>query len=102
MCETDATEVSETADLDCELTDLVIWEDSVTYSCRLRYINKIDIKVLFGGWNDWATGWTVRPRIPVCVRDFLQNVETSSGTHPASHAMGTGIFSREKNSRSWC
>jgi hypothetical protein len=69
MCETDA-EVSETADLDCELTELVAWEDFVTNSCSQRFVNKIDIKVLFGGRNDWATGWTVRARIPVCARDF--------------------------------
>jgi hypothetical protein len=70
MCETDATEVSETAGLDCELMELVAWEDFVTYSCRQRFVNKIDIKVLFGGGSDWATGWTVRARIPVCARDF--------------------------------
>jgi len=33
---------------------------------------------------------------------FLQNLETSSGTHPASRATGTSIVSRVKNSRSWC
>jgi len=56
MCETDTTEISETAGLDYELTELVAWEDSVTYSYRQRYVNKIGIKVLFGGRSDWATG----------------------------------------------
>ena len=59
MCERDATEVSETAGLDCKLTELIVWEDFVTYSCRQRFVNKIGIKVLFGGGSEWATGWTV-------------------------------------------
>ena len=99
MCETDATEVSETAGHGCELTELFAWEDFVTYSCRQRFVNKIGIKVLFGGWSDWATGWTVRARIPA--RDFSPKRRNLSGTHPASHATGTGIVSRVKNSRSW-
>jgi hypothetical protein len=69
MCETDA-EVPETAGFDCELTELVAWENFVMNSWRQRFVNKIDIKVLFGGRNDWATGWTARARIPVCARDF--------------------------------
>jgi hypothetical protein len=69
VCETDATEVSETADLDCKLTELIASEGFVTYSCRQIFVNKIDIKVLFGGGSEWATGWTVRARIP-CKRLF--------------------------------
>jgi hypothetical protein len=36
-------------------------------------------------------------KIPVEARDFslLQNVQTGSGVHPASHSMGTRILSWE-------
>jgi hypothetical protein len=82
VCETDA-EVSETAGPDLELTYLVAWEDFVTNSCRQRFLNKIDIKVLFGGRNDWATGWTARARIPICARDFSPKLRNQLWNPPS-------------------
>jgi hypothetical protein len=71
MYEADATEVSKTAVLDYVLTELVTRDDFVRYSCRQRFVNKIDVNVLFGGGSDWATGWTDRGSNPrMCKRFF--------------------------------
>ena len=41
------------------------------YSCRKRFVNKIDIIVLFGGGSDWVTGWTVRGSNPSIWKRFF-------------------------------
>jgi hypothetical protein len=43
-----------------------------------------------------ATGWTTLVRFPT-VQDFsLNNLQTGSGTHPASYPMGTGVKRQER------
>ena len=50
-------------------------------------------------YSDWATGWTVRDRIPVGTR-FSAPVQTGPGAHPASCTIGTGFFLGVKCGRS--
>jgi hypothetical protein len=49
-----------------------------------------------GLYRDETTGWTFQGSNPGGVRDFslLQNVQTDSGTHPASNSIDTGVLSR--------
>ena len=70
----------------------VTWCTTAKFNCTFESIIFLNVRARqLSRYNDWATRWTVRNRVPVETR-FSAPVQTSPGAHPASCKTGTGSF----------